>query len=82
MAGCKVLNEGTVYSKTYIPAHSGIYFIAMRVGKTTQLIPRHTYHPDQWEVCVKLEKDEDCWDVTKEYYDSVEIGEYIYKKDF
>jgi len=82
VTGCKTLDEGTVYSKTYMPAHTGIYFIAMRIGKTTQLIPRHTHHPDRWEICVEFEKDKDCWDVPEEFYDSVEIGEYIYKKDF
>lgn len=82
MTGCKTLSEGTVYSKTHIPEHRNMYFMPVHTGKMVRLIPRYSYHPNSWEVCVKNEKDRDCWNVSEEFYDSVEIGEYIYKKDF
>lgn len=81
LSGCTSLDEGTVTKKSYMPAYDSTYYTYIRTGNFKHFVPRHVYYPDSWEVCVKLEDKKDCWQVTEEFYDSVEVGDYIYKPE-
>lgn len=77
--GCTSLDEGIVYQKNFTPAYRSTYYISSKMGSTRVVRPYSYYHPDLWEVCVEFEDKKDCWEVTESFYDSVEVGDHIYK---
>ena len=78
LAACsKPLYEGTVTDKHYDEAHRIYSPMIMNVNKHTQIIPRWIHYPDRWYVSVQNGEEKDIWEVTEEYYDSVEVGDYI-----
>ena len=78
LTGCaKTLNAGVVTEKQFSPAYKTYNPIIFVTNRHTQIIPRWTNHPDQWFVYVQDGEDHDCWSVSKEYFESVEVGEYV-----
>ena len=78
LTGCaKTLNAGIVIGKEFSPAHKVYSPLIMHINKHTQIIPRWITHSDRWYIYVQDGDDKDCWEVSKEYYDSVEIGDHV-----
>ena len=78
LTGCeKTLNAGVITGKQFSPAHRSYNPMIMRVSGHTRIIPRWMNHPDKWFINVKDGEDTDCWSVSKEYYESVEVGQYV-----
>lgn len=71
------LYSGIVTDKVHSPAHSILQMMTIKVGSTTQIYPRWIHYPDTWYIWVQNGKDRDSWTVSEEYYDSVEVGDYI-----
>ena len=78
MTAChKSLNAGTVIDKKFSPAHKTYNPMILHIGKQTQIIPRWITHSDSWAIWVQDGEDKDCWEVSKEYYKSVQIGDHV-----
>ena len=73
----KSLNAGTVIEKQFSPAHKTYSPMIMHVNKQTRIIPRWISHSDSWSIWVQDGEDKDCWEVSKEYYESVEVGDHV-----
>lgn len=73
----KPLYSGTVTEKVYSPAHSIYCVRIIPVGKYNQVFQYWINYPDSWTVWVQNGKDRDSWTVSEEYYDSVEVGDYV-----
>ena len=71
-----VLTEGMVTDKQYHKAHL-VYSPIWIYSNGAKTIPRYRVEPDIWAVSVKNGDDTDVWYVTKEFYDSVSIGEWV-----
>ena len=81
LTGCtKTLDAGVVTEKQFSPAHKTYNPMFLTVSGHTSMIPRWISHPDKWFVYVQDGEDRDCWSVSKEYYESVEVGEYIQRR--
>lgn len=70
------LHSGTVTEKRHIPAHN-IYSPIIISGKQIQVIPRWIHHDDMYYVWVQNGEDRDSWYVSEDYYNSVEVGDFI-----
>jgi len=77
LAGCSCVDNGVVRSKSFTPAHKTHYFQPLRIGNITRLIPHTVSHADSWRILVANEEAEEWWDVTEEYFDTVNIGDYV-----
>ena len=73
----KPLNAGTVVDKRFSPAHITYNPIILYINKQTRIIPRWITHSDSWSIWIQDGEDKDCWEVSKEYYESVEIGDHV-----
>ena len=71
------LNEGIIIEKHYTKAYNLYSPMIIIVNKRTQIIPRWIYHPDRWYIVVQKDNVKDIWDITEEYYNSIEIGDYV-----
>ena len=81
LTGCaKTLNAGVVTEKQFSPAHKTYSPMILRVNGHTRIIPRWMNHPDKWFVYVQDGEDRDCWSVSKVYFESVEVGEYVQRR--
>ena len=70
------LYSGTVTEKHHIPAHNTYQPIIMG-GKHPYIIPRWIHHDDVYYVWVQNGEDRDSWYVSEDYYNSVEVGDFI-----
>lgn len=78
LASCnKTLNAGTVIDKHFSPSHMVYNPIITIVNGKMRSIPRFVSHPDEWSIQVQNGEDKEWWEVSKKYYESVEIGEYV-----
>ena len=77
LAGCTSVNNGTVVKKEFTAAHKTYAPTIMHIGKMTQIIPRWISHPDSWHILVENDGHREWWDVTEEYYNSIDIGDYV-----
>ena len=77
LAGCKSIDNGTVIDKSYSPAHRSYQPMVMIVNKHTRIIPRWINHPDVWSILVENEDGRDWWNVSEDFYNSVEIGDKV-----
>lgn len=78
LTGChKTLDHGIVIDKQFSPAHRTYSPMILHINKSIRIIPRWVSHPNSWSIWVQDGEDKDCWEVSKEYFESVEIGEYI-----
>lgn len=77
--------EGTIVDKKYTAAHTTHSVRAHRVGKITTTQPYTIHHPERYELYIEKEdegKTKGCWIiVTKEEYESYQIGDYYGEKD-
>lgn len=81
ITGCaKILMSGTVIKKTHIPASRNYRPLIMVIGKHTQIFPRWVSVAEKWVITVKDGEDVDEWDVSKEYYNSVDVGDYVSRR--
>ena len=78
LTGCaKTLNAGIVTDKKFFPAHKVYSPLIMRINNHTQITPRWIKKSECWFIYVQDGDNKDCWEVSKKYYDSVEIGDHI-----
>jgi len=77
LTGCASINNGTVKDKSFVPAHRTYQPIIMMQNRHTQIIPRWISHADSWSILVENEDGKEWWNVTEDYYNSVNIGDYI-----
>lgn len=78
LSGChKVLMSGTVVAKTHIPQSRAYRPLMMVIGKHVQFFPRWVTVQEKWIVTVNSEDYNDDWEVTEEYYKTVNIGDYV-----
>ncbi len=77
MTGCKSIDYGTVMDKSFAPAHRVYSPIITHIGKTTRVIPRWLHHPDRWSILVENEDGKDWWNVSEDYYNTVNIGDTV-----
>ena len=61
----------------FSPAHKVYSPLIMHMNKHIQIVPRWITHSDRWYIYVQDGDDKDYWEVSKEYYDSVEIGDHV-----
>ncbi len=81
MTGCKSIDYGTIIDKSFTPAHRTYSPIITRVGKTTRIIPHWSRHSDRWSILVENEDGKDWWNVSEEYYDSVNVGDTVDRRN-
>ena len=78
LASCSSVDHGTVIDKLYSPEHRSYAPIAITVNKGgIMLIPRWIHHSESWKILVENDDDEEWWSVTKEYFDSVNVGDFV-----
>ncbi len=78
LSGCSSrLDAGTIISKQYEPSHRLYQPMVMIINKRTTIIPRWVNIPDKWFITIQSEQETDIWQVSKSYYQQVEIGDYV-----
>lgn len=77
LAGCKSIDYGIVIQKSFVKAHRAYRPLAMYANGRTSIYPRWVNYPDQWEILVENEDGRDWWNVSEGYYNSVEIGDQV-----
>ena len=80
LTGCKSIDYGTVIEKSFTPAHRS-YQPMVIVGKHTMIIPRWISHPDRWSILIENEYGHDWWRVSEEYYNSVNVGDSVDRRN-
>jgi len=73
----KTLSTGTVIDKRFSPSHKTYNPIITVENRRTRIIPRFISHPDAWSILVQNGEDKEWWEVSKEYYESVNIGDHV-----
>ena len=86
LTGCNRITSGEVYDKYYIPAHSESYTSYESVyddGKYRSVpVLKFRYVPAEYRILIRRENDKGEWDtasyeVGKETYESIKIGDEI-----
>ena len=77
LTGCTSVNNGIVVEKEFIAAHRTYAPMIIHIGKATKIIPRWLSHPDSWHILVENDAHREWLDVTEEFYNSVDIGDYV-----
>ena len=86
LTGCNRITSGEVYDKYYIPAHSESYTTYERVyddGEYRSVpVLKFRYEPPKYMIYIRRKNDKGEWDtasyeVGKERYDAIKIGEEI-----
>ena len=86
LTGCNQITSGEVYDKYYIPAHSESYTTYERVYDDGQYrsvpVLKFRYVPSKYLIYIRRENDKGEWDtasyeVGKERYESIKIGDEI-----
>lgn len=86
LTGCNQITSGEVYDKYYIPAHTESYTTTERVYDDGQYrsmpVLKFRYVPPKYVIFIRRENDKGEWDtasyeVGKERYDAVKIGDEI-----
>ena len=86
MVACHQIKSGEVYDKYYIPAHSESYTTYERVYDDGQYrsvpVLKFRYVPAEYRILIRRENDKGEWDtasyeVGKERYDSIKIGDEV-----
>ena len=86
LTGCNRITSGEVYDKYYIPAHSESYTSYERVyddGKYRSVpVLKFRYVPAEYRIMIRRENDKGEWDtasyeVGKERYDAIKIGDEV-----
>lgn len=71
------LYSGIVIDKVHSQAHSVLQMMTIKVGNVSQIYPRWIHYPDTWYIWVQNKDKKDSWTVSEEYYNSVEVGDFI-----
>ena len=78
LTACKSsVDYGTVTDKQYTPARQVYSPLIMTVNKQTRIIPRYIHHPQTWYIYVQNDNGGEWWNVTEDYYNSVEVGDFV-----
>lgn len=77
MTGCKNIDYGIVKEKRFSPSHRVYSPMIMVVNKKTKIIPRWITKSDSWSILVENDDGSDWWNVSEEYFNSVEVGEFV-----
>ena len=77
LTACKSIDYGTVIDKSFTPGHTESYIVPMRIGKTMVCMPRTRHVRDTWTIFVENEEGRESWNVSEEFYNSVEIGDTV-----
>ena len=73
----KPLYEGTVIEKHFSKEHKLYQPIIINVNKQIQIIPRWITISDHWYIEIQNGDKKGFWDVSEDYYNSVEVGDYV-----
>ena len=86
MVACHQIKSGEVYDKFYIPAHSESYTTYERVYDDGQYrsvpVLKFRYVPAEYRILIRRKNDKGEWDtasyeVGKERYDAIKIGDEV-----
>lgn len=77
LVGCSSVDYGTVKEKSFVPAHRTYQPMIIHISKSTRIIPRWVSHADSWSILVENEDGREWWSVTENYYNSVDVGDYV-----
>ena len=50
-------------------------------GTRIQVIPRWVRHEASWEILVETDKGRDWWYVSEDYFNSVNVGDYVDRRN-
>ena len=81
VTGCKSIDYGTVISKRYAHAHTSYKPYVIRIGNQTRIMPRWINHDDEWAILVENEDGKEWWVVSKSFYDSIDIGDTVDRRE-
>jgi len=81
LASCYRLNSGTIINKEFVPEHTQTYVSFIYTGKTSMPVVRTRRVPDSWYITIEGEikgktRKKNIY-VSKDEYDSVNIGDFI-----
>lgn len=77
------IHEGEVYAKEHKEAYTSVTQQWVRYGKVNVVTPKTTHHPERWVISFKAYNEEsqkwkyNSCNVSKELYDSVNIGDWF-----
>ena len=81
LTACRSTDYGTVTDKQYTPSRKVYSPLIMIVNKHPMIIPRYINHPQMWRIYVQNEDGGEWWDVTEDYYNSVEVGDFVDRRN-
>lgn len=71
------LDAGMLVDKYHQDAYVSHYTSWIWSGKVRIPVQRTSRHPESWWFVVEADDKRDHWQVTKDFYESVEIGDYV-----
>lgn len=77
MVGCSSIDYGTVKDKSFSPAHRTYQPMIMHMGKGIHVIPGWVSSKASWKILVENDEGSAWWSVTEEYYNAVNVGDYV-----
>ena len=77
LVGCSSVDYGMVKEKSFVPARRTYQPMIIHISKSTRVIPRWVSHADSWSILVENEDGREWWRVTENYYNSVDVGDYV-----
>jgi len=73
----KTIDYGTVTDKRFEPQHTEQKRRYVYIKKQRHVRRYWVTIPDTWKIRVENEEGSEWWIVTEEYYNSVEVGDYV-----
>lgn len=82
LIGCgRTIDYGTITEKRFEHAHKVYLPMIIHVNRQTRIIPRWINHPNKWFILVQNESGCDWWEVSEEYYNSLEVGDDVDRRE-
>lgn len=80
LVGCSSVDYGIVKEKSFVPAHRTYQPMIIVSGARTQVIPCWVSHEASWQILVENDKGNDWWYVSEDYFNSINIGDYVNRR--
>ena len=74
------LDAGTLVDKYHQDAHVSHYTSWIQSGKVRIPVRRTSRHPESWWFVVEAENKRDYWQVSEDFYNSAEVGDYVERR--
>ena len=74
------LDAGTLVDKYHQDAHVSYYTSWIQSGKVRIPVRRTSRHPESWWFVVEAENKRDYWQVSEDFYNSAEVGDYVERR--